>query len=90
MAELGAASEMNNNGAIPAAAETVQLSSSAGQYRPGGTSNYNAGTAEHVEIATRPSSPSSPASTTPFPATTSPVPLAPAPDSAATGTPRAY
>jgi hypothetical protein len=56
------------------AVATVELTSPAGQYRPGGTSSYNVTTAnQHVEVATRPSAtttapeqPIAPASSVPW------------------------
>lgn len=82
--DLGAAI-VATPGSTPAG-ETVQITSPAGQYRPGGTSNYTSGpAADHVEIATRPSNPASAMSAA---GTTDPFPAPPASISPTTGSPQ--
>jgi hypothetical protein len=53
-------------GVTPVTTATVQVSTSAGKYRPGGTSDYTgAGASQHIEVAARPAAakPVSPAGT---------------------------
>jgi hypothetical protein len=50
----------------------TQVANAAGQYRPGGTSNYE-GPGSHIEVATRPTAPSTPASSAGGATTTAPV-----------------
>jgi hypothetical protein len=66
----------------PAAAEpgpqtTVQLTTPAGQYRPGGTTSYT-GPGSAVEVATRPTAPTSPPPSDPWAPTAPATPATPA------------
>jgi hypothetical protein len=69
---------------MPAGA-AIELTSMPGQYRPGGTSDYTADLAGHVEIATRPSTPESGTPGAAIAPATSPSPIAPIPYYPATG-----